>query len=369
MKLINLTCPHCQANLQANLDSGQRRAKCPYCDSEFIIDDEASHVRFDDMRSAGYDFERGRQQAQAEYTFTASPAPAKKKSNWWKWLLGFCFFPFVPAIAAMWGCYKLWTSRSAEEKESAGFIAGTCALLLGGLLFSGLLCYAVWGQNPDSVEVPVPEASETQPASDPFSSSSGLDSEVQPSQTVILKVGDLFSFGTYEQDNDSGNGPESITWRVLAISGSNVTLISQYGLDCLYWNYPHTKENEWQKSDIRAWLREAFVPEAFSTDERAAIVSVTLLTSREAERYFSTDFDRSCEPTAYAIARGVDTGRYGFCSWWLQDKGSTKYRVCIVDDEGSVRSALGYYTDEFGFAVRPVIEVDVSKLVIPANGN
>ena len=45
---------------------GSNRIKCEYCDSVFAIDDEASHVKFDDAKQAGYDFERGRIRAQKE---------------------------------------------------------------------------------------------------------------------------------------------------------------------------------------------------------------------------------------------------------------------------------------------------------------
>ena len=43
-----------------------------------------------------------------------------------------------------------------------------------------------------------------------------------------LKVGDSFTFGSYEQDNDLNNGTEPIEWQVLAIENNRALLISRY---------------------------------------------------------------------------------------------------------------------------------------------
>lgn len=46
-----------------------------------------------------------------------------------------------------------------------------------------------------------------------------------------LKVGDTFTFGHYEQDNNSSNGKEPIEWLVLDRKGNEVLVISKYCLD------------------------------------------------------------------------------------------------------------------------------------------
>ena len=109
MKLVDMVCPNCGAKIQADADMGS--AKCEHCGSTFILDDEAVHVKYDNAYEAGYQFEKGRQQAQAEARQrenehrtdagnTASQeivAPKKRKT--WLWVLGWiCIFPLPLTI-------------------------------------------------------------------------------------------------------------------------------------------------------------------------------------------------------------------------------------------------------------------------------
>ena len=109
MKLVDMVCPNCGAKIQADADMGS--AKCEHCGSTFLLDDEAVHVKYDNAYEAGYQFEKGRQQAQAEArqrenerridtTNTVSQetvAPKKRKT--WLWVLGWiCIFPLPLTI-------------------------------------------------------------------------------------------------------------------------------------------------------------------------------------------------------------------------------------------------------------------------------
>lgn len=65
MKLLDLTCPNCGAKLQVSPDDNSS-VTCPYCNTTFVVDDEAVHVKYDNAKDAGYEFEKGRQAAQEE---------------------------------------------------------------------------------------------------------------------------------------------------------------------------------------------------------------------------------------------------------------------------------------------------------------
>ena len=56
--------------------------------------------------------------------------------------------------------------------------------------------------------------------------------EVQEGRQAV-SVGDIVSFGCYEQDSDLENGPEAIEWIVLDCDEENhrVLLLSRFGLD------------------------------------------------------------------------------------------------------------------------------------------
>lgn len=61
MKLISMKCPHCGGTL--SIDPDGKQAKCPFCETPIMIDDEVRHIQFDNSKQAGYDFEVGRMQA------------------------------------------------------------------------------------------------------------------------------------------------------------------------------------------------------------------------------------------------------------------------------------------------------------------
>lgn len=64
MKLITLRCPNCNSQLEVNGELTQ--ATCNYCGATILIDDEVNKVKFVNTKEAGYEFEKGRQQAQLE---------------------------------------------------------------------------------------------------------------------------------------------------------------------------------------------------------------------------------------------------------------------------------------------------------------
>lgn len=61
MKLIELTCNKCGAELKVNADL--KKCMCQYCGNEMLIDDEIIHHQIDNAYDAGYQAEMGRQQA------------------------------------------------------------------------------------------------------------------------------------------------------------------------------------------------------------------------------------------------------------------------------------------------------------------
>ncbi len=194
-----------------------------------------------------------------------------------------------------------------------------------------------------------------------------------------IKAGDTYTFGSYEQDNDIANGAEDIEWLVLDRQEDKILIISKYGLDAK----PYNKEKidiTWENCTLRSWLNDDFYNTAFSSDEKKAVAetsvsadknpkydtnpgnsttdNVFLLSITEANKYFSSDSARQCEPTDYAVANGAYTSDSGTCWWWLRSPGCVQDYAACVNDHGTVR-VYGYYVYYDCGCVRPALWINL----------
>ena len=202
--------------------------------------------------------------------------------------------------------------------------------------------------------------------------------------TSAVKVGDIMTFGSYEQDNDTNNGKETIQWRVLEVQDGKVLLISEKALDCQQYNKSYTSVT-WETCTLRQWLNGTFLNNAFSADEQAKIVTthvsadknpefgtypdnatndkVFLLSITEVEKYFTANVSRRCAPTTYAETQGAWTSSYdqtasgeAACFWWLRSPGDGQGRAASVNYGGSV-DVSGHFVISDYDCVRPAMWV------------
>lgn len=155
-----------------------------------------------------------------------------------------------------------------------------------------------------------------------------------------MVVGDIVTFGHYEQDNDTTNGKEPIAWRVLDKNDEGQYLIiSEKVLDVQPYNTTNLFIT-FEKSTIRSWLNgythsynkvgiditnDNFIDTAFTAEEKAKLVTsnapahvntshssepgnattdkVFLLSMDEAHDYFTSDEDRLADATRYAVKK------------------------------------------------------------------
>ena len=193
-------------------------------------------------------------------------------------------------------------------------------------------------------------------------------------------VGDIVTFGHYEQDNDTSNGKEAIEWQVLAVDGDKILVISRYGLDT--HRFDENYYLGWNKSEMRSWLNSTFLNEAFTAEEQARIVTTTvstpsyrgkpggsdvedkiwLLSREEVSSYFTSEGDRKTLPTEYAVARGAYQSDKligaEYCWWWLRSPGLEWSDASIVNSAGvlsisAVKNGIG--------VVRPAMWVSLES--------
>lgn len=215
-----------------------------------------------------------------------------------------------------------------------------------------------------------------------------------------VTVGDVIIFGNYEQDNNMGNGPESIEWIVLDVQDDKALMLSKYGLDSKAYNN-QLRDATWETCTLRAWLNNDFFNLAFNKDEQAIIMNVEvdngadqcysnwntsggnntsdrvfLLSCMEANRYLGANY---CEdddgsnmisrttPTAYAIAQGAITyENVNFMTaegvpaglWWLRSPGKSQERAANVRGDGPFSDCQVQFDDR---AVRPAFWLNLES--------
>ena len=280
------------------------------------------------------------------------------------------------------------TAKPAEpRKKSRGFLAGilgtllllivllAAALTLGrGRIFGG--GEVLPSEAPPPPESAAPEETEQPPDTDWIES---------------FAAGDLVSFGSYEQDGDTGNGPEAIRWIVLERSGTELTLLSSRCLDTRPF-HSGGGSARWEESELRRWLNEEFYSQAFTEEQRAAVVEtmlnnpanpewgvgeggdtadrVYLLSLQELERYFpaepggSAEYNAAAEAdsTPYAIKNGAFRQEENKNTWWwLRTTGKDLEHAVYVYSTG-LPAINGGKLASSGGGLRPALRVDLALI-------
>ena len=99
----------------------------------------------------------------------------------------------------------------------------------------------------------------------------------EPNPFAGVEIGDVVSFGSYEQDADMTNGPEPVDWLVLDKKDGKVLILSKYGLDCKPYHSSGNKDVTWESCTLRTWLNHDFLNTAFTAEERTLIACTTLV--------------------------------------------------------------------------------------------
>lgn len=195
MKIVSMVCPNCGASLQ--VDADQKNLTCSYCGNGLYVDDEVKHVQYDNAEETGYQFEKGRQRAQAEatrvqqQTFNMNFGKPPKKRNTWLWVLGWIFIFPVPLTILM-----LRNQKLSKPVKIGIIVAAWIVYLIIGLAGGGS------GDNKDSSNANTETTTIEQPAynsavndSTAGSSESAIDSfiaEINKSEDISLEYVENF---------------------------------------------------------------------------------------------------------------------------------------------------------------------------------
>lgn len=196
------------------------------------------------------------------------------------------------------------------------------------------------------------------------------------------EVGDLVTFGRYEQDNQTENGKEPLEWIVLDVQGNKAMLLSKFCIDTVIF-YPERVPMYWGKSDLRAWMNSDFLQEAFTAEEQESILTTTvtnanphgmkgagddtldkvyLLSKTEVLQFFPEMADRVAYPTEYAKSKGCTVSpQTGSCRWWTRTSGARKMDICGMRLDGRITSYGMQDVDWPTNTMRPVMWVQCQE--------
>ncbi|MBR6785766.1 MAG: hypothetical protein IKM25_05895 [Clostridia bacterium] len=188
------------------------------------------------------------------------------------------------------------------------------------------------------------------------------------------QVGDYINFGSYEQDNDTSNGTEPIEWLVLDKKDGKILVVSKYGLDCQDFHNDMRSEVTWETCDLRSWLNDEFINEAFTDFELVRVPTVTVtadadpnpetdvdmgndtqdkvfvLSVVEMNKYFDSESERACEITRYAELKDVSY-------WWLRTLCYNDSAYCVEISDGGLTSGAPHCAGNV--AVRPALWIEL----------
>lgn len=193
---------------------------------------------------------------------------------------------------------KAAKAAKAEPKKKGKVLTVGIAVVLALALIGGVI-YLSGGKNTDEDHEAQSELAETE--------------DELPTLESTINPGDTVTFGHYEQDNDTTNGPEAIQWRVLGVQDGKALIISEKVLArglhrSTVWNgHDYTT---WETSLIRSWMNDDFYGVAFTDTEKEAIQLTDV--KDEANPYMDDIITR---PNVYhwsAMEPGVDTQDYVF---------------------------------------------------------
>ena len=191
---------------------------------------------------------------------------------------------------------------------------------------------------------------------------------------IDAKVGNIITFGSYNQSNASEKEP--IEWIVLEKKLSKILVISKMGLINKKFNEKLTKVT-WEDCSLRSWLNKQFVDSVFNAKELSQIETTSVyyeklglfkkkkaagitqdkvfLLSVDESKYHLTTNQKKCTPTELVRKQGVyiDSSS-GNCWWWLRSPGSEQKEVAVVLADGKINENGNSVDSNYGI-VRPAM--------------
>ncbi len=196
------------------------------------------------------------------------------------------------------------------------------------------------------------------------------------------KKGDVITFGSFEQDDNEGNGKEDIEWIVLDVEeDGRLVLITKYCIERVSY-HKKAEDITWEECFIRSWLNKGFLDDSFTKEEQWIIPTsfvknddnplygtdggndtydkAFLLSIEEAQKYFENDRSRITSATEIAKLHYAYTDPFNNTAWWLRSPSFKSNKAAVVADHGEIYIGAYHKVTDMIFATRPVLRIDLS---------
>lgn len=175
---------------------------------------------------------------------------------------------------------------------------------------------------------------------------------------------------------------EPIKWRVMDVTNTSASLISDVALDTQKYNQ-EARDVSWNTSSLRSWLNgydgsknqsktdyrsHNFLDTAFESNEKNILIStkndkVTILSEDDLKNNtgygFSNKDRRTCKASAYAQAMGAHLDSFGVCNWWTSANGNSNLTTKYIQQSGEIYTK-GYSVAYAGNSVRVAVTIDLT---------
>ena len=213
-------------------------------------------------------------------------------------------------------------------------------------------------------------------------------------KSTTVEQMDTVTFGSYPQNDTSGNTKEPIEWIVLDRQENKYFLLSKYIIDSKCYDDTDYKVN-WESCTLRYWLNNTFSVKAFNNDEwnKIQITNVVNKDKDTLDKIFcinEDDVDKYFDPYssprsenrkvltsissyAWRIRREISTNSYGIdrkenIDFWLRGQNTyelnekNSYTALMVTDYDNGFSCV-YQSVTEPCGVRPALWVDTSLYI------
>ena len=196
------------------------------------------------------------------------------------------------------------------------------------------------------------------------------------------KKGDVITFGSFEQDDNDGNGKEPIEWIVLDVEkDGRLVLLTKYCIERVSYN-KKAEDITWEECFIRSWLNKGFLDDSFTKEEQWIIPTsfvenddnplygtnggndtydkAFLLSIKEAQDYFENDRARMTSATEIAKLHYAYTDPFNNTAWWLRSPSFKSNKAAVIADDGEIYIGAYHKVTDLIFATRPALRIDLS---------